>query len=566
MAAPAQFATTHPTHLGPFHATAGPRSSTVPPINALPPPVEAFSGRRAIDPGPPNNQRMASCQRVAAANASLSGGRPANAPRSRSAVLPSPGQTTPSVGVPPVLQLHPHNTLPPSLVTGHSGSSSGPSTLSAAAPPDPDMATFSVAMWPFVVRQHSCLAHCQRVTFLQHPSLCTQAGYPRTTFKFTDMAFSKAVEELEHWGLLFTVTVPKSGSVFRSFGEQVVAQLAANDISFRGYDPVRRWRSPHDLPFVLMSSSGRSLRVHTPNDGFNELAFTVQGLLAAKPSLTVISCPIGDEFMKHPFLRLCASHSSLFHVWFVLIPVLVGPRFGDLEARLDNAAARISGASGLGDFDSIRCPGLPHPCFPWRVLSAAIEGLSAQCRDDCPLSSASPSPSLDAVAGPSTRQPLPLPRRGGRGRGRGRGASSAGSSRPPPSVSSTASARSSPASVELRAPAPIAPPQAYVLEEYMLDGRSPSPPTPQSPLSFLRSGCQPSGRVSPLFLPEAQLPTSFGPPSYSASTSTTPSLSLAMSVVSSNQHVRILLLFMLTGVRLRFPRHHTRHLSHALPA
>ncbi len=142
-------------------------------------------------------------------------------------------------------------------------------------------------------------------SLLQHPAFGrTRSKFPRRSFHFTDWSFGKAVESLEHWGLLFTVNLAKTGSVYRSLGNQVVAHLTANDILLPGYDARRAWRSPLDLPFVLLSSSGRTTRVHAPYDSLNELTYTVPNILSAKPSLTVIKCPIGEEFMKHELLRL----------------------------------------------------------------------------------------------------------------------------------------------------------------------------------------------------------------------------------------------------------------------
>ncbi|TFK84577.1 hypothetical protein K466DRAFT_567140 [Polyporus arcularius HHB13444] len=384
--------TTHPSIYGPptsFIVPPGRPSSTASTPVTLPPPIAAFDGVRELDSG-------------------------TTADRWHSAIV----ITTPTSG----------RTVPTQNSTS-ARPGSQPAAQSTSDSSDSNYQTFSVCFWPFV-----------------HPAFGrTRSKFPRRSFHFTDWSFGKAVESLEHWGLLFTVNLAKTGSVYRSLGNQVVAHLTANDILLPGYDPRRAWRSPLDLPFVLLSSSGRTTRVHAPYDSLNELTYTVPNILSAKPSLTVIKCPIGEEFMKHELLRLA-------------------PRFGDLQAPLANHPAYVLGAPGLHDFMSIRGAELPHPCFPFRVLSEALEDLSAECRPDCPSSSSPSSPALAPVAGPSSR-PLPRPARRD---------TRAGGAPPPP----------------LSAPSPmVPPPPTSVLDQYLNDDRPPTPPTPQSPASFLRAGC-----------------------------------------------------------------------------
>ncbi|TFK79487.1 hypothetical protein K466DRAFT_609252 [Polyporus arcularius HHB13444] len=356
----------------------------------------------------------------------------------------------------PVLQLRPNHTSSPSV-----GQPSSAHVQPAPSPPssESNYETFSVAMWPFA-----------------YPACgTTRAKFPRKTFQLTDWSFGKAVESLEHWGLLFKVTLAKTGSVYRSFGQQVVAQLIANDITLPGYDASRPWRSPLDLPFVLMSSTGRATKNHVPFDGFNELTYTVSNILAAKPSLTVIKCPIGEDFMQHTFLRIAYMAEASY---------VAAPRFGDLQAPLANHPAYVLGAPGLRDFMSIPGAELLHPCFPFRILSEAVDGLSAMCRANCPTSSKPSSPAGSPIAGPSSRpRPAPRPRRGG--------------------ASNTPDGPST-----VSAPTPLVPQPLPPLEEYTLLNRPPTPPTPQSPRSFLLAGWPLTEAIPPLSLDadEATMP------------------------------------------------------------
>ncbi|TFK87733.1 hypothetical protein K466DRAFT_599244 [Polyporus arcularius HHB13444] len=424
-------------------------SSTMSTSATLPPPIDAFGGVRGVDPGSTTDRYHAAIQRH----------RPANTPRARTQVASTPPPLGAGPG-PGVLQLHPDHASPPAdgrrPSAAGSANSAGATSLPVApsgSSANPDYETFSCCFWPFA-----------------HPAFGrSRSKWPRRTFNLTDWSFGKAVESLEHWGLLFTVTLPRNGSVYRTFGHQVVAQLTANDIVLPGYDATRPWRSPLDLPFVLLSSTGRTTKIHAPFDGFNELTYTVSNIHAAKPSLTVIKCPIGEEFMKHTFLRLFMADATCD----------VAPRFGDLLAPLANHPAYVLGAPGLRDFMSIRGAELPHPCFPFRILSEAVEDVSSECRPDCP-SSAPTSPALAPVAGPSSR-PAPRPR----------GRNTAHTSPDPPAMAS---------------PAPSVAQVASILDEYMQDDRPPSPPTPQSPRSFLRAGCPPTAAIPPLFLDDTELP------------------------------------------------------------
>ncbi|KAI0710335.1 hypothetical protein C8T65DRAFT_695615 [Cerioporus squamosus] len=449
-AVPPQFTTTHPSlHGAPpsFHVPPVRPSSTATTLMPLPPPIAAYNGVRPVDAGSTNDRRNAAIVRHRTTTSSGSAPGPANAPRSRTMVTstPPPGASVPA---PTVLQLHPHHAsapavAPSSLMPGDPAhaqlASATPVASSSSASPDPNYETFSVCFWPFA-----------------HPIFGrARSKFPRKNFSFTDWAFGKAVESLEHWGLLFTVTLAKSGSVYKSFGNQVVAQLAVNDITLPGYDTTRPWRSPLDLPFVLLSSSGRTTKVHAPFDGFNELTYTVANIHTAKLSLTVIKCPIGAEFMKHTFLRIC-------------------PRYGDLQAPLANHPAYVLGAPGLADFTRIRAAKLPHPCFPFRALCEALEEVSPECRPECPPSSSPSSPQPAPVAGPSSR-PAPRPR----------GCALPEAEAAPPA---------------LPAPIPVPPRRATVLEDYMRVDRPPTPPTPTSPASYLRAGCPPLDAVPSLSL------------------------------------------------------------------
>ncbi len=126
---------------------------------------------------------------------------------------------------------------------------------------------------------------------------------------FTQEDFTKIVTSLMHWGLVFTVDLSRTGSVFRSFGEQVVNQLESRGIRLPGYNPTIPWEAPQHLPFVLLAGTVKDIftKTHSPYDSFNELQYTYAGLTGKRPPLTSISCPVGQELMHLPFLRICES-------------------------------------------------------------------------------------------------------------------------------------------------------------------------------------------------------------------------------------------------------------------
>ena len=116
------------------------------------------------------------------------------------------------------------------------------------------------------------------------------------------------VKSLLNWGLVFTVRLPKSGSVFRSLGQQVVDQLRSVGVVLPGYDDTVRWECPQDLPFAVLAGTGNGLvKTHSPYDTFNEVQFTYVTLTGKRPPLTSIPCPVGEDLMQLPHLRLGKS-------------------------------------------------------------------------------------------------------------------------------------------------------------------------------------------------------------------------------------------------------------------
>ncbi len=120
-----------------------------------------------------------------------------------------------------------------------------------------------------------------------------------------------------HWGLVFTVELSKTGPVFRSLGDQVVRHLELKGIRLPGYDADLPWECPQDLPFVLLSGTGKDIfnKTHAPYDTFNAIKYTYVNLICKKPNLAHIPCPIGDDLIQLPLLRLGGSCLPLRAAW-----------------------------------------------------------------------------------------------------------------------------------------------------------------------------------------------------------------------------------------------------------
>ncbi|RDX44741.1 hypothetical protein OH76DRAFT_1421217 [Lentinus brumalis] len=291
-AAPPQFATTHPalaTILPPLGAprlqAAAPQ--TLHPSLPLAPPVGAFDTVRGHDQGTSSDRRNAAIVRHRIDNVPGTNRQP-NVSRPRNTMVTSrPPVLTPS-GAVPVLQLQPHG-------ASGSSSSSHPSSSSQSVL---NVQEFAVCFFPFV-----------------HPSIKRKGKsigkYPHSSWAFSTQEYKDIFKSLMQWDLVFTVKLSKTGSVFRSLGEQV-------DIFNK---------------------------THAPYDTFNEIKYTHANLVGKKPNLAHIPCPVGDHLIQLPLLRLA-------------------PRFGDLEGPLDNHTAHIGNAPGLQEFADIPRPSPTPPGSP----------------------------------------------------------------------------------------------------------------------------------------------------------------------------------------------------------
>ncbi len=231
---------------------------------------------------------------------------------------------------------------------------------------------------------------------------------------FTTEEFKNVVKSLMHWGLVFKVRLATSGPVFRSLGEQVVAHLESLGIILPGYDATKPWETPQDLPFVLLAGQQKDMftKVHTPYDSFNGVQFTYKALTGARPPLTRIACPVGDELMPLKLLRISMSFIPWLRDAQVTEAHLLAPRFGDLQGPLDNHTAYLAGAPGIDDFLTIPHRERPHPCFPRRLLASILrDRLTAACLRTCPRATPPPSPSSTSPPGSpvATSAPIPVP-------------------------------------------------------------------------------------------------------------------------------------------------------------
>ncbi|RDX47053.1 hypothetical protein OH76DRAFT_1419895 [Lentinus brumalis] len=310
--APPQFATTHPA-LPAYGSGVPPTASSTSAALASTVPLEAYTSFRKDETGIPNNRRLASAAR------SPTSVQRSNAARTRPATTiaeNTPGPSQPR-GAP---------------VAQASGSSPTPSP----AAQDPNVQVFTVMLFPY-----------------QHPELVPRRGsYPHNEFIWTQPQFVDIARQMVKYKLVFTVSLPRVGPVWRSLGDQVLEYCARRFIVLPDRNRGSTADSPTSLPFVVMRSATkkkpRGAKNHSVHDELDFTRFTVKNLLAK--AFTTPAYPLGEaEFAAHPLLRLT-------------------PRTGDLKANMLRSELWASDTPGMSDYFEIKAASEPHPCFPARVI------------------------------------------------------------------------------------------------------------------------------------------------------------------------------------------------------
>lgn len=165
------------------------------------------------------------------------------------------------------------------------------------------------------------------LTFFQPPTVQPSRGrYPKSEFAWTQEQFDNIISQARHYKLLFTISLPRDGAVWETFGSQVMAHCERQHIVFPSYDASCSPQTPTALPFVLLRTSAKrrspGTKVHAPFDDLNCNTFTVAKLL--DKALITPSYPRSDpEFASNPLIRIGPStFLSIFHTLSKCSPLL----------------------------------------------------------------------------------------------------------------------------------------------------------------------------------------------------------------------------------------------------
>ncbi|KAI0360820.1 hypothetical protein OH77DRAFT_1418840 [Trametes cingulata] len=312
-------------HVGPFGATAAVASGTVAPSPvAAAPPMAAYYGVHAAEPGRTIDRRNASAER--ARNAGHGQGSPStlllNAPRVRSqASTPQPGPST----------------------SNNLASSSNPAASSKQ---------FCVMFVPHV------------------PPSIRRDAYPSATYRWTAADFARLAEILSKVGLIFSVSLPTAGPVWKEFGDQVIAQCQSQTIGIPGIamNSPPAFSGPTHLPFLfLMPSTLRRnvlYRTYHPYDELDVNTFTSASLLS-KPFTSAPRLPLDDKLSDLPLL-------------------IIAPRQDNLISHLARSALSESEPWSVA-FEH-RTRSTLHKCFAPRVMHVVAAAIDWECQGtDCAI-------------------------------------------------------------------------------------------------------------------------------------------------------------------------------------